>query len=148
MHWNKIISAWWRNLCSGTYRNNPKPPLNQTILCYDINWSNQLATSGFQNPPPSKWGQVHNLSCENEFYLHKNEKSFPCQRLGILPRFDTQARGISEMVYYVLIWFPLSMQGFSIPELRLLTPSVECECNPGRDGFNAFALEIRAFSGR
>ena len=25
--------------------------------------------------------QVHNLSCENEFYLHQNETLFPYQRL-------------------------------------------------------------------
>ena len=98
--------------------------------------------------PPVGSSQVHNLSCENEFYLHENEKSFPFQRLSTLPRFDTQARGISEIVYYVLISFPLSMQGFSTPELWLLTPSVECACNSGRDGFYAFALEIRAFRGR
>ena len=51
-------------------------------------WSNQIsreesqeATSEFQKPSSSKWDQVHNLSCENEFYLHENEKSFPYQRL-------------------------------------------------------------------
>ena len=26
--------------------------------------------------------QVHKLSCENEFYLHENEKSFSYQRLS------------------------------------------------------------------
>ena len=37
----------------------------------------------------SWWGEnsslwkVHNLSCENGFYLHENEKSFPYQRLSI-----------------------------------------------------------------
>ena len=30
----------------------------------------QYATSEFQRPSLSKWGKVHNLSCENEFYLH------------------------------------------------------------------------------
>ena len=40
---------------------------------------------------------MHNLSCENEFYLHENEKSFPDQRLST--RFDTEARGNSEMAY-------------------------------------------------
>ena len=42
----------------------------------------QQATSEFQKPSLSKWGQVHNLSCENEFYLHENEKSFSYQRLN------------------------------------------------------------------
>ena len=36
---------------------------------------------------------MHNLSCENEFYLHKNEKSFPYQRLSTYPRFETEAGG-------------------------------------------------------
>ena len=40
------------------------------------------ATSEFQKPSLSKWGQVHNLSCENEFYLHENEKLFAYQRLS------------------------------------------------------------------
>ena len=42
---------------------------------------------------------MHNLSCENEFYLHENEKPFPCQRLSTKPRFDTEARGNSELAY-------------------------------------------------
>ena len=33
-------------------------------------------------PVLSKWGQAHNISCENEFYLNENEKSFPQQRLS------------------------------------------------------------------
>ena len=42
---------------------------------------------------------MHNLSCENEFYLHENEKWFPYQRLSTYPRFETEARGNSEMTY-------------------------------------------------
>ena len=39
--------------------------------------------SSSKNPHSlSKWGQVHNLSCENEFYLNENEKSFPYQSLS------------------------------------------------------------------
>ena len=34
------------------------------------------ATSEFKKPSLSKCGQVHNLSCKNEFYLHENEKLF------------------------------------------------------------------------
>ena len=34
---------------------------------------------------------MHNLSFENEFYLHKNEKSFPYQRLSTFPHFDTES---------------------------------------------------------
>ena len=43
---------------------------------------------------------MHNLFCENEFYLHENEKWFPNQRLSTYPRFETEARGNSEMTYY------------------------------------------------
>ena len=40
---------------------------------------------------------MQHLSCQNEFYLHENEKSFPYQRLST--RFDTETRGNSEMAY-------------------------------------------------
>ena len=42
---------------------------------------------------------MHNLSCENEFYLHENEKWFPYQRVSTYPRFETEARGNAEMAY-------------------------------------------------
>ena len=42
---------------------------------------------------------MHNLSCENEFYLHENEKSFPYQKLSTWPRFDTEARENSKVAY-------------------------------------------------
>ena len=35
-----------------------------------------MATSEFQKPSLTKWGQVHNFSCENEFYFHENENHF------------------------------------------------------------------------
>ena len=38
---------------------------------------------------------MHNLSCENEFYLHENEKS----ALN-LDRFGTEAWGNSEMALF------------------------------------------------
>ena len=44
---------------------------------------------------------MHNLSRENEFYLHENEKWFPYQRLSTYPRFETEARGNSDMAYCV-----------------------------------------------
>ena len=43
---------------------------------------------------------MHNLSCENEFYLYENEKWFSHQRLSTYPRFETQAPGNSEMACY------------------------------------------------
>ena len=56
-----------------------------------------------------------NLSFQNEarctiflvkmFYLHENEKLFPHQRLSTYPRFETEARGNSEMAYYTLRLF-------------------------------------------
>ena len=61
----------------------------------------QQATSEFQKPSLSKWGWVHNLSCENEFYLHENEKWFPYQRLSTYARFETAVRENSEMAYYL-----------------------------------------------
>ena len=42
---------------------------------------------------------MQNLSCEDEFYLNENEKSFSYLRLSAHPRFDTEARGSSEMTY-------------------------------------------------
>ena len=43
---------------------------------------------------------MHNLSCENEFYLYENEKWFSHQRLSTYPRFETEAPGNSEMACY------------------------------------------------
>ena len=42
---------------------------------------------------------MHNLSCENEFYLHDDKKSFSQERFCTWPRFKTEACGISEMAY-------------------------------------------------
>ena len=39
------------------------------------------------------------MNSKNEFDLHKNEKSFPYQRLCTSPRFDTEAEGNSGMAY-------------------------------------------------
>ena len=36
----------------------------------------------YKKPSHLKCGQVYNLSCEKEFYLHENEKSLPYQRLS------------------------------------------------------------------
>ena len=43
---------------------------------------------------------MHNLSCENEFYFHENEKGFPCQSLINYPRFETEARRNSQIGYF------------------------------------------------
>lgn len=40
---------------------------------------------------------MHNVSCENKFYLNENETSFPYERLSTLkPRFDAEARGTQK----------------------------------------------------
>ena len=57
---------------------------------------------------------MHNLSCESEFYLHENDKSFSNQRLSTYPRFDTEARGNSEMAYYFWIWAVQYYRAFSL----------------------------------
>ena len=46
---------------------------------------------------------MHNLSCGNEFYLRENDKSFPYPRQSTSLRFDTEARGNSEMAYEILL---------------------------------------------
>ena len=46
---------------------------------------------------------MHNLSCENEFYFHENEKWFPYQMLSTYPCFETEAWGNSEMAYYFVL---------------------------------------------
>ena len=36
---------------------------------------------------------MHNLFCENDFYLHENKKSFSFQRLSTEPHFDKKTPG-------------------------------------------------------
>ena len=69
---------------------------------------------------------MHNLSCENEFYLHENEKSFSYLRLSAYPRFDTEARGSSEMTYLHL--FQTIAQNVGTPLLIHIQRSAESEC--------------------
>ena len=57
----------------GCYRFSGLPVVH--VIARKILW--QKATSEFQEPSLSNWGQVHSLSCENEFCLNENEKSFP-----------------------------------------------------------------------
>ena len=92
----------------------------QTILFVITNMAaatsraNQQCNRSLQPTLTFKWGQVHNLSCENEFNLYENEKSFSNQRLSTYPRFDTEARGNSEMAYYVWIWAVQYYRAFSL----------------------------------
>ena len=69
---------------------------------------------------------MHNLSCENEFYLHENEKPFSYLRLSAYPRFDTEARGSSETTYLHL--FQTIAQNVGTPLLIHIQRSAESEC--------------------
>ena len=74
----------------------------------------------FRAPKPSlsKWGQVHNLSCGNEFYLHEN--IILISKADHLTSFWYRGSGNSEMAYWltgasfrnllnlVLVHFPAS----------------------------------------
>ena len=53
----------------GCYRFSGLPVV--LVIARKILW--QKATSEFQEPSLSNWGQVHSLSYENEVCLHKNE---------------------------------------------------------------------------
>ena len=44
---------------------------------------------------------MHNHSYENEFNLHLNEISFSYEKMGTKTRFEEEAKGNSEMAYYV-----------------------------------------------
>ena len=45
---------------------------------------------------------MHNHSYENEFNLHVNEISFSYEKMGTKTRFEEEAKGNSEMAYYLL----------------------------------------------
>ena len=68
--WRLVI---WRRVFKGCYRFSGLPMVHE--IARKTVW--QKATSEFQEPSLSNWGQVHSLSCENEFCLNENEKSFP-----------------------------------------------------------------------
>ena len=55
----------------------------------------------FRVPKPP----IANLSCENEFYLHDNKKSFSQERFCTWPRFKAEACGISQMGYWLVAKF-------------------------------------------
>ena len=65
--------APWGCLRGAIYRFSGFPVVHE--IARKTIW--QKATSEFQEPSLSNWGQVHILSCENEFCLNENEKSFP-----------------------------------------------------------------------
>ena len=51
------------------------------------------------------------LSYENEFNLHVNEISFSYEKMSTKTRFEEEAKGNSEMAYYICKW--LDVQVFS-----------------------------------
>ena len=75
------------------------------------------------------------LSYENEFYLHENEKSFPYQRLSTWPRFDTEARGNSEMAYS-----PLWKREGNWVELTFAKTSGTVTRDRGKNSANSWAV--------
>ena len=104
------------------YLNTVKSKASTAYLAYGA-----VYTFEFQNPSPSKWGQVHNLSCENEFFWHENEKSFPCQRLSTYPRFNTEARGKWLIKPSILAPCPLgNFKGEMSAKERTLLTSHRC----------------------
>ena len=44
---------------------------------------------------------MHNHSYENEFNLHVNEISFSYEKMGTKTRFQEEAKGNSEMAYFL-----------------------------------------------
>ena len=52
-----------------------------------------------KNPHFQNEARCTTFFSENEFYLRGNEKWFPYQRLNTCPRFETEARGNSEIAY-------------------------------------------------
>ena len=55
--------------------------------------------SEFQKLSLSERGWLQNRSCENEFHLRGNKKSFSYEWMRTSPRFKTEDRGNSEKAY-------------------------------------------------
>ena len=51
----------------------------------------------------SKRGLVHNVSFENEFYLHVNENSFSYEKLCTKTHFEKEEQDNWEMAYLLVI---------------------------------------------
>ena len=47
---------------------------------------------------------MHNHSYENKYNLHVNEISFSYEKMGTKTRFEEEAKGNSEMAYYVIMY--------------------------------------------
>ena len=71
----------------------------------------------FQKPSLSKWGQGHNLSSKNEFYLYVNEKSFPYERLCTKPHLFWYRGLVNVEIVYC--------QQFSIADLFFLLSFID-----------------------
>ena len=68
--------------------------------------TNNRPLPGSKNPQISKWGQVHNPSCENEFYLHENEnllhiKGWALNVVLIQRRGETRNKPIGQLLFPV-----------------------------------------------
>ena len=58
---------------------------------------------------------MHNHSYENDFNLHVNEISFSYERMSTKTRFEKEAKGNSEMAYYMANWSPMKRKILLIP---------------------------------
>ena len=87
----------------------------------------QWATSEFRNSSLSKWGQVHNLSCENEFYCMRMKNYFHINgwALHLVLSEVTLNLNISARVSWSLLveeWIPKAV------ELERIPAHKKCKC--------------------
>ena len=84
-----------------------------------------------KNPHSLNEAKCKNLSCENEFYLDDNKKSFSQEKFCTWPRFKTEACGILEMAYYyqfVFRFFEIFLVGEIVSYWHNLTTSLFRRC--------------------
>ena len=68
---------------------------------------------------------MHNHSYENEFNLHVNEISFSYERMSTKTRFEKEAKGNSEMAYYIINPVDKTKLSCTTPHRRSTTVSLE-----------------------
>ena len=82
------------------------------------------------------------LSCENEFYLHENEKRFPYQKLSTYPRFETEAPG-ELSPGNGLFWYRIWKLSGAVNPLVLKRSVVNLGRNIGRLPFTTVTLPFK-----
>ena len=109
--WHAI--DWWRSTGDqGKVKNERRSPFSPSRL--PLHASRERETSGygaaisqFQKPSLLKWGQVQNLSCENQFYLNEKNQLISDLRLCTYPlhhhtnvsKLPRLCKGISSLVF-------------------------------------------------